>query len=104
MSALIIDVRLSDKTSNGLPNIHDDVVKGLSQPVNQKTLPTILLYDEEGLRIYEERTRVPDYYLFPAEENLFKSHAHDIAKVMYRRHGGGNKQQVGSAILELGSG
>ena len=56
MSTLIIDVRLNDKTYNGQPNIHDEVVKGLSRAVNQKTLPTILPYDEEGLHIYEEFT------------------------------------------------
>ena len=38
MSALIIDVRLNDKASNSQANIHDEVVKGLFRPVNQKTL------------------------------------------------------------------
>jgi L-histidine Nalpha-methyltransferase / hercynylcysteine S-oxide synthase len=34
--------------------MHEEIVKGLSRPLNQKILPTILLYDEEGLRIYDE--------------------------------------------------
>jgi L-histidine Nalpha-methyltransferase / hercynylcysteine S-oxide synthase len=105
MSASIIDVRLNDKTSNGEANMHEEIVKGLSRPLNQKVLPTVLLYDEEGLRIYDEiTTHAHDYYLHPAEENLFKSHAHDIAKVMCKRHEGDDQRLAESVVLELGAG
>jgi L-histidine Nalpha-methyltransferase / hercynylcysteine S-oxide synthase len=105
MSTRIIDIRLNDKTSNGEANTHEEIVKGLSQPLNQKILPTVLLYDEEGLRLFDEiATHADEYYLYPAEENILKGHAHDIAKVMYKRHEGDDQRPVESVVLELGAG
>jgi L-histidine Nalpha-methyltransferase / hercynylcysteine S-oxide synthase len=102
MSARIIDVRLN---KNGQDDLHDEIVRGLSRPVNQKTLPTLILYDEEGLRIYDEITTDADeYYLFPAEENILKCHAHDIAKVMNKRHEREDQRPVEAVVLELGAG
>jgi uncharacterized SAM-dependent methyltransferase len=95
MSAHIIDVRLNNKASNGEVNIRDEVVKGLSRPAGQKILPQILLYDEEGLRIFDEiTTGVDDYYIFPGEETLLKRHAQDIVQGM----------QDEGVVLELGAG
>jgi L-histidine Nalpha-methyltransferase / hercynylcysteine S-oxide synthase len=102
MSSRIIDIRLNDKTSNDEADLHEEIVKGLSGPLNQKSLPTVLLHDEEGLRIFDEITTDADeYYLYAAEENLLKNHAHDIVQVMYKRHEGGPVEGV---ILELGAG
>ena len=102
MSAHVIDVRLNNKASNGEVNIRDEVIKGLSRPAGQKILPQILLYDEEGLRIFDEITTagVDDYYVFPAEENLLKKHAQDIVQVMH----GKEVQSAESVVLELGAG
>jgi uncharacterized SAM-dependent methyltransferase len=101
MSAHIIDVRLNNKVSNGEVNIRDEIVKGLSRPAGQKILPQILLYDEEGLRIFDEiTTGVNDYYIFPAEETLLKRYAHDIVQIMHGKEG----QPVESVVLELGAG
>lgn len=101
MSSHVIDVRLNNKTSNGEVHIRDEVIKGLSKPAGQKILPQILLYDEEGLRIFDEiTTGVDDYYIFPAEETLLKTYAHDIARVMY----GKEDQPVERVVLELGAG
>jgi uncharacterized SAM-dependent methyltransferase len=98
MSAHVIDVRLNDKASNGEVDIRDEIVKGLSKPAGQKILPQILLYDEEGLRIFDEiTTGVEDYYIFPAEENLLKRHANDIAEAMHGKADEG-------VVLELGAG
>ncbi|KAH9967751.1 histidine-specific methyltransferase [Lactifluus volemus] len=36
MSTHIIDVRLNDNTSNGEANLHDEIAKGLSRPLNEK--------------------------------------------------------------------
>ncbi|KAH9991248.1 DUF323 domain-containing protein [Russula vinacea] len=101
MSAHITDVRLNNQASNGEVNIRDEIVKGLSRPAGQKILPQILLYDEEGLRIFDEiTTGVDDYYIFPAEENLLKRHAHDIVQVMHGKEG----EPGESVVLELGAG
>ncbi len=101
MSARIVDVRLNSNASNGEVNIRDEIIKGLSRPAGQKILPQLLLYDDEGLRIFDEiTTGVDDYYIFPAEENLLKKHANDIVRVMH----GKEDQPMESVVLELGAG
>jgi L-histidine Nalpha-methyltransferase / hercynylcysteine S-oxide synthase len=101
MSTRIIDVRLNSNASNGEFNVRDEIIKGLSRPAGQKILPQLLLYDDEGLRIFDEiTTGVDDYYIFPAEENLLKRHANDIVQVMH----GKEDQPMESVVLELGAG
>lgn len=101
MSARIVDVRLNSDASNGEVNIRDEIIKGLSRPAGQKILPQLLLYDDEGLRIFDEiTTGVDDYYIFPAEENLLKKHANDIVRVMHDEE----DQPMESVVLELGAG
>ena len=105
MSTHIIDVRLDHKTTNGEVNIRDEIIKGLSQPAGQKTLPQLLLYDEEGLRIYDEiTTQADEYYVFPAEETLLKRHANDIVQIMQGRHENNDNHPIESVVLELGAG
>jgi L-histidine Nalpha-methyltransferase / hercynylcysteine S-oxide synthase len=101
MSTRIVDVRLNSDASNGEVNIRDEIIKGLSRPAGQKILPQLLLYDDEGLRIFDEiTTGVDDYYIFPAEENLLKKHANDIVRVMHDEE----DQPMESVVLELGAG
>ena len=99
----IVDVRVKDKAQNGETDIRQDILTGLSKPAGHKTLPTLLLYDERGLRIYDKiTTEADEYYLFAAEENILKSRADDIVQVMHAHAGGG----VGAeeVVLELGAG
>jgi L-histidine Nalpha-methyltransferase / hercynylcysteine S-oxide synthase len=105
MSDRIIDVRLNNQASNGEVNIRDEVIKGLSRPVNQKILPQVLLYNEEGLRIFDEiTTQVSEYYIYPAEESLLKRHAHDIVQVMQNQYKDKDYDSRGGVVLELGAG
>ena len=105
MSERVIDVRLNNKASNGEVNIRDEIIKGLSRPLNQKTLPQLLLYDEDGLHIFDEiTTQASEYYVFSAEEALIKRHAHDIVQVMQGRHEDMDQHLIGGVILELGAG
>ena len=105
MSAHIIDVRLDHKTSNGEVNIRDEIVKGLSHPAGQKILPQLLLYDEEGLRIYDEiTTHADEYYVFPAEEALLMRHANDIVQIMQGRYENKDNHPIEGVVLELGAG
>ena len=72
---------------------------GLSRPNGEKTLPTILLYDERGLRLYDIiTTDAPEYYLFRSEEQILEDKADEIVKVMR-----GTTVASGS-VLELGAG
>ncbi|KAK8191914.1 C-type lectin protein [Phyllosticta capitalensis] len=73
----------------------DDVLKGLHvDQGTEKTLSTILLYDEIGLRLFEKITYLDEYYLTNAEIEVLETYADHIA----------DRIQPGSILLELGSG
>eukprot|EP01018_Ginkgo_biloba_P029340 Gb_06303 [translate_table: standard] len=59
-----------------------------------KEIPLSLLYDKQGSEIYEEITRLPDYYLFNAEIKLFAENGLDIVRSIL----------PGSLFVELGCG
>jgi len=91
----------SDPASSPLTDakVVDD---GLSRPSGEKTLPTILLYDERGLRFYDIiTTNAPEYYLFHAEEQILEDHADEIVKIM---RGTVVNAVAGESVLELGAG
>lgn len=48
--------------------ILDEILEGLRKP--QKTLPSKLFYDAEGCRLFEEITRLPEYYVTRTEKAL----------------------------------
>ncbi|THH16530.1 hypothetical protein EW146_g4127 [Bondarzewia mesenterica] len=98
--AEIIDVRVNDKARNGEVDMRSEIISGLSRPAGHRSLPTLLLYDERGLRIYDKiTTEADEYYLFAAEENILRGHADDIVHVMHEGKLG--KEEV---VLELGAG
>jgi dimethylhistidine N-methyltransferase len=55
----------------------DDVLRGLSTA--PKTLPCRWLYDDRGCELFEEITRLPEYYPTRTETGILKSDARDIA-------------------------
>ncbi|MGE0701456.1 MAG: L-histidine N(alpha)-methyltransferase [Hyphomicrobiaceae bacterium] len=69
-----------------------DVVEGLSRP--QKSLPSRYFYDARGSELFEEITRLPEYYPTRAETGILAAHAADIM-----RGSGGT-----TVLVELGSG
>jgi len=100
----IIDVRTQDPlgtnsgdVDNGVPAA---IISGLSRPAHQRTLPTLLLYTETGLRIYDElTTQATEYYLFGAEEEILKKHGIEIIRAMHSR---GCVED--ESVVELGAG
>jgi L-histidine N-alpha-methyltransferase len=58
-----------------------------------KELPPVWLYDERGSLLYEEITRLPDYYLPRREAEILRDHADEIAELTNAR-----------TLVELGSG
>ncbi|KAF3157371.1 hypothetical protein TWF225_008485 [Orbilia oligospora] len=86
----IIDIR----TTTVELQLNDDIVKGLDAPVGEKTLPTMLLYDEAGLKEFEAITYVDDYYLTNAEIEVLSTCAEEIA----------SRVPHGALLIELGSG
>jgi uncharacterized SAM-dependent methyltransferase len=103
----IVDVRsYYDKGSPGSgssdADIQAQIIRGLMAPMNEKTLPTMILYDERGLRLYDIITiKAPEYYLFGAEEQILQDYANHIVDVMHQRTGG---VVLGEVMLELGAG
>jgi len=87
----------SGDVDNGVPAA---IISGLSKPAHQRTLPTLLLYTETGLRIYDElTTKATEYYLFGAEEDILKNHGDEIIQAMHSRG-----CVEGESVVELGAG
>ncbi|KAJ4334700.1 hypothetical protein N0V95_009101 [Ascochyta clinopodiicola] len=87
----IIDIRVGSTDFD----IVADIRKGLKpQDGGEKRLPTLLLYDETGLRLFEKITYLDEYYLTNAEIEVLEAYAEQIAR----------RVQPGSIIVELGSG
>lgn len=59
----------------------------------QKELPSKFFYDERGSELFEEITRLPEYYLTRAEEELLRDHARPWVG-----------EQRPSSLVELGAG
>ena len=68
-----------------------DVLQGLAEP--PRTLPPKWFYDERGSRLFEEITRLPEYYPTRAEQEILTRRAPDIARATRAR-----------SLVELGSG
>lgn len=69
-----------------------DVLAGLTAP--RKTLPAKYFYDEEGSRLFEEITRVPEYYPTRTETGILEDNAAAIINLF----------PAGAALVEFGSG
>lgn len=68
-----------------------DVREGLARP--QRELPPKYFYDERGSRLFEDITRLPEYYLTRAEKEILEARAAAIAESTDAR-----------TLVELGAG
>lgn len=76
----ILDIRLQDTSPIASKrSLLREIATSLSKPYNEKTLPSLLLYDEVGLKLFEKITYEPEYYLTETEISILKIHARDIA-------------------------
>lgn len=69
-----------------------DVLDGLSQA--QKAIPARWLYDDEGSRLFEAITGLPEYYPTRAEIEILRSRCADFRRLI----------APGRAVVEFGSG
>jgi dimethylhistidine N-methyltransferase len=60
-----------------LSPIAEDVWCGLTR--SAKSLPPWLFYDKTGSALFEEITRLPEYYLTRTERQIFKQHADEMS-------------------------
>ena len=69
-----------------------DVLQGLSEP--QKAVPARWFYDEAGSRLFEDITRLPEYYPTRAETAILAAQGAEFARLI----------GPGRAVVEFGSG
>lgn len=83
-------------------DMSNEIVEGLMRPTGEKCIPTMLLYDERGLRLYDDiTTEAEEYYLFSAEEEILRTKADEIVRTM---HHGDEEVYTDEVVLELGAG
>src|ERR1700689_2563479 len=70
-----VDVHLTS-TDRDRALAHDARVGLTSSP---KTTPPLWFYDDRGSQLFDEITRLPEYYLTRAERSILAEHAYDIA-------------------------
>jgi L-histidine N-alpha-methyltransferase len=75
--ALAVDVHLS--AADLRSSLEEDVRTGLGTA--PKSIPPVWFYDEEGSRLFEEITRLPEYYPTRAERELLRRHAPAVAEL-----------------------
>ncbi|KXJ86110.1 C-type lectin protein [Microdochium bolleyi] len=86
----IIDIR-SDAVAF---NLKQEIFQLFRPQEGPRQLPTLLLYDEKGLQLFEKITYLEEYYLTNSEIQLLRRDASNIAKSIPN----------GSMFIELGSG
>lgn len=77
------------RVGTSLPEL---IVQGLSS--TPLKLPSLLLWDDEGLDLFDALTQTPAYYLHDKEVEILAQHANDMAE----------RIPPGSVLIELGCG
>jgi len=83
--------RVQARPAEYLAQLRTDVRAGLTAV--PKSLPPKYFYDERGSALFDEITRLPEYYLTRAETAILRQHATEIAQVSQCE-----------SLIELGSG
>jgi L-histidine N-alpha-methyltransferase len=84
-----VDVLLD--AAAGRPPLYERTFRSLQAEL--KELPAVWLYDERGSRLYEEITRLPEYYLPRREGEILRTRGPAIARLTQAR-----------TLVELGAG
>lgn len=94
----IVDIRSTPSSGTGDvfcdSNLVQSIVAGLDKPYNCKSIPTLVLYDNRGLQLFDQITYLPEYYLTNAEIDILKNKCHELLPHI----------PDGSAVIELGAG
>lgn len=91
--AMHTDLKLVEHDEDGIDLAFGaDVVRGLSEP--QKAIPARWFYDMAGSELFEEISRLPEYYPSRVETQLLETHAPRIAELV----------GSGRVVVEFGSG
>lgn len=86
-------LQLVDRDDDGVDRaFRATVLAGLSE--QQKAVPARWLYDDAGSQLFEDITRIPEYYPTRAETEILQQHGPDFADLI----------GPGRAMVEFGSG
>lgn len=80
------------RTTTVDPAFRTDVLAGLAAPI--PAIPARWLYDRRGSELFEQITRLPEYYPTRVERALLERHSGDVARIA----------GTGDAVIEFGSG
>ena len=86
---ITIDSHLSADWARGA--MREDITRAFTR--SPRTLPPKWLYDDRGSELFDEITRLPEYYPTEAERSILNRHAAELAEITGSR-----------TIVELGSG
>ncbi|KAL3696043.1 hypothetical protein R1sor_010119 [Riccia sorocarpa] len=86
-------VKTTETSAGESESVKQSILMGLQRESN-KEVPVRFLYDDRGSELYEEITKLEEYYPFQAEEDLLSEHADEIASHIPQ----------GSILVELGCG
>ncbi len=83
------------QTEGRAATVHDDVLAELSRALRSRprTIPPRWLYDDRGSELFDEITRLDEYYPTEAEREILATHSAMIAEV-----------SGATTVIELGSG
>jgi len=95
----IVDLQPTEASS-----LRADVLEGLSRP--QKAIPSKYLYDDEGSRLFDEITELPEYYPTPTEAGIFDACAEEMAqrvgpRALIIEPGAGNGDKMAALVEAL---
>ncbi|KAL8905680.1 MAG: hypothetical protein Q9207_002494 [Kuettlingeria erythrocarpa] len=89
----IVDIRQREQNKSLADMLRSSLRGGVSGK-DEPTFPNLLLWDQQGLRLFEKITYNEAYYLTNTEIAILERHCKEIAP----------KNEPGSIVLELGSG
>nr|AXS67848.1 L-tryptophan methyltransferase [Psilocybe serbica] len=96
----VLDIRGSKESVGSTPHLRAAILEGLLKPPGSRTLPSETLYDEVGLKMYNDGMKAwaEWYYPVEAERQILERYGRDIAKLF-------TTSAKGKAVLiELGAG
>ena len=90
-ASFCVDVLLDERDLRRA--LREDVLAGLGAPPGERTLPPKWFYDERGSKLFDEITRLPEYYPTRREKEILVARASEIAT-----------ESKADTLIELGSG
>ncbi|KAJ5999452.1 hypothetical protein N7451_007262 [Penicillium sp. IBT 35674x] len=90
---LIQDIKQNEQLDHSKSSIRDQILEGLNDPLSP-SIPSILLWDDIGLKLFETLALTPQYAPFHSELSILNQHVDEIIAII----------PSGSLLIELGCG